>query len=182
MKELIEKAKKDKEAMYEVVEAFMPLIKKVVRLYEKDYENFEDEIQEGRLILIKCIRGYDISSNCPFEAYVKKAVYHSLRCYIIKKNSNLDWSLDNEIEEGITLIDLLDSGVDIEGDIVAKENIKKLRWAIDKLKPKYKDLVIDIYFNKVSMASICKERNCHYMTVVSTKERALKKLYEFMKV
>ncbi|EYE87638.1 hypothetical protein Q428_12250 [Fervidicella metallireducens AeB] len=179
MKELIIKARENEEIKLKILKDFEPLIKKSLKMYLKDMSHFNDGMQEGYLTVLKCIYTYETSSNCPFPAYVKRAVIYSIRDFA--KKLKCEVSLDEAInEDGGTLLDILPGDVDIEGDNIHKEDLVRLKEAINMLSEKQREVIEDYFFKNKSMVDICKGKRCHYMAVSGLKERAVKKLREYM--
>lgn len=48
---------------------YEPFIRKTARTYSKSFEKIEDLVQEGRIILFGCIRGYSSEYNLTFSYY-----------------------------------------------------------------------------------------------------------------
>lgn len=181
MKDLIIKARENEEIRLKILKDFEPLIKKSLKMYLKDMSYFNDGIQEGYLTVLKCIYTYDIESDCPFPAYVKRAVIYSIRDFAKREKFNL--SLQQEInEDGVTLLDILPCDVDIEGENIHREDLKRLKEAIGMLSEKQREVIEDYFLKNKSMVEICKGKRCHYMAVSGLKERAIKKLREYMEL
>lgn len=175
LRERVIRAREDEVEAVKIIKDFEPLVKKCIRIYIKDPESFEDAMQEGRLAIFGCINKYDLNSSGYFEAYVKMAVIYCIKNFGSKYRENL--SLDLETNEGGgTLYDILDSGMDIEGEEIRKEEINSLKSAILKLPQKQRKIIEEIYFEEKNMKEICRGRRCHYMTVVKIKKRALDRL------
>lgn len=178
-RERVIRAREDNEEAGKIIKDFEPLIKKCIRMYIRDLNSIEDAIQEGRLAVFRCIMNYDITSRVPFEGYVKMAVIYTIRNFASKYRGNV--SLDeNTNEEGGSLLDLLDSGMDIEGEEIKKDTIRCLKAALDKLTDKERKVIDEFYFEGKTMREISRGRRCHYMTTVKHKERALEKLRRIM--
>lgn len=174
-RERVIRAREDHEEAVKIISDFDPLIKKCIKIYIKDPSSFEDAMQEGRLAIFGCIKKYDISSPVYFEGYVKMAVIYCIRDFGLKHRENV--SLDEEInEDGGSLHDILDSGMDIEGDEIKKERISSLKAALSELSEKEIKIINEFYFEGKTMKEISMKRRCHYMTVVKHKEKALQKL------
>ena len=177
IKELVIKAKRDDCAKLQVVRSFEPLVKKCIGIYLKDRSYFDDAMQEGKMVILYCIENYDVNSNFPFEAYVKRAVIYGIRNFSKRIKDYI--SLDEEItEEGGTLHDVIESDVDIEESEIKKETLERLKDAIRRLSDKQRDIIEKYYFKNMSMIEICSRRRCHYMAVVNLKDRAIKRLRE----
>lgn len=178
MKELILRAKEDDSCCLEVMKAFEPLIKKCIKIYIHDFFYYEDALQQGRLILLSCIKSYDASSTYPFPAYFKKSLYYGMRDFSLKIKESV--SLDEPLEEDCTLLDLLKSDDDTEDPIVRRDLSKVLLRCIDSLPEGQRRVIREFYFENKSMVEISRHKRCHYMSVVKLKHRALAALREML--
>ncbi|MCX7885559.1 MAG: sigma-70 family RNA polymerase sigma factor [Caloramator sp.] len=177
MREKVAAAREDEKIKLEIIKSFEPLIKKCFKYYVKDINYFNDTMQEGYLILLKCIYSYDINKEYPFVSYAKSSLIYGIKNFAKKIKYNV--SLDEPIkDDGGCLYDIIESDFDLEGEIEQKDNIKNLKKALNKLTEKQRDIIDEIYFKNKSMREICKNRRCHYMTVEKLKERAIKNLKE----
>lgn len=175
MKDLVIKARYDGAVKEKILKSFEPLLKKCCSLYVKNSSDFDDVMQEGRITILKCIKNYDVNSNVPFEAYVKRAVLNSIREYARKIKEHI--SLDEDLtEDGEDLYKIIPSEVDIENERIKREDIKRLYNAINNLSPKQREVILEHFFNGKSMVEIANNRRCHYMSVVRLKDRAIEKL------
>jgi RNA polymerase sporulation-specific sigma factor len=174
-RERVVRSREDTEEALKIIKSFEPLIKKCIKIYVKDPESFEDAMQEGRIAIFKCIYRYDVTSPIHFPGYAKMAVIYCIKGFGSKHKENI--SLDGEInDDGGTLYDIMDSGMDVEGDEIKREEINFLKSALLKLPQKERKIIEEVYFEGKSMAEICRGRRCHYMTVVRNKKKALDSL------
>lgn len=175
MKELVIKAKTDREAALIILESFAPLIKKSMKMYVRDFDYYDDALQDGYLTILKCIEKYDINSECPFPAYAKIAVIHNMRSFAkkIKAEASLDEPL---CEEGGTLLDTLKSEVNIETNEIQSETLRALHNALGQLSDKQREIIFSYYFKNIPLKDIAKNKRCHYMAVVKLKERGINAL------
>lgn len=175
MRNLVIKARGCEEARLKVLKSFEPLIKKCLKVYVRDYNYYEDAMQHGYMVILKCIRMYDENQGSYFEAYVKRSLMYAMMDYMGKNKSD-DLSLDENTEGGAPFVELLQGDEDIEGDIVKREENEELKRALNKLSKEHRRLIEDVYFKGMSMVDVCKGRRCHYMSVVKMKDRALRNL------
>jgi RNA polymerase sporulation-specific sigma factor len=173
-------AREDKEEAARIISEFEPLIKKCIRMYVKDNNSCEDALQEGRVAILGCIRKYDTSSHVHFEGYVKMAVIYCIRNFASKHRETM--SLDEETEDGRDFHDILNSGMDVEGEEIQKEDIRSLKAALEKLTDKERNIIKEFYFEGKTMREMSRGRRCHYMTVVKNKERVMDRLRREMGV
>ncbi|WDC84182.1 sigma-70 family RNA polymerase sigma factor [Caloramator sp. mosi_1] len=162
---------------YMVVKRYEPLIKRAIKMYVHDKNYFEDAYQEAVLAIIKVLKGYDEKKG-DFNAYIKCAVIYSVKAFSKKIRENI--SLDEELEDGGSLYDLIPDDTCLEEEYVKDEDIKKLYRALECLNKKQREIIEEYYFNGKSMVEIAKDKRCHYNSVVRLKERALKRLKDNM--
>lgn len=179
MREKVILAKKDENVRLEILRSFEPLIKKCIKYYVHDREYISDAMQEGYYIILKCIYNYDFDKGYPFESYVKSSLIYGIKDFVRK--IKYDISLDEQInEDGGCLYDVLESDLDVEEKFGHKDDVRRLKGALDGLSDKQRKVIEEVYFKNMSMMEICKNRRCHYMAVAKMKDRALKKLREEM--
>ncbi|SEF38576.1 RNA polymerase sporulation-specific sigma factor [Caloramator fervidus] len=160
-----------------VLKSFEPLLKKCCGIYLKNFSDFEDAMQEGRIAILKCIENYNENLKVPFEAYVKRAVINTIRDFS-RKIKDME-SLDEAVtEDGENFYEIIASDFDLEGDYFKKEDIKRLYDALKKLTKKQREVIIEHFFKGKPLVEIAKNKRCHYMAVVRLKDRALDKLRE----
>lgn len=174
VRDIVLRARENNEEKFKLVRSFEPLIKKCIRVYLYDKSYYEDAIQEGYITVLSCINRYDINSTFPFEAYVKRSVIYSIRDF--SKRIRSEVSLNEESEEGGSLMDILQSDTDIEGNYLKYEENEKLKGAIESLTFDQKKVIEEFFIINKSMREISKNKRCHYMSIVQLKDRALKKL------
>lgn len=66
----------DAEAQTELLIAYTPLIKSMVKRYIYDTGSYEDALQEGFLVLLTAIRYYEPERGVYFSAYVKRQLFY----------------------------------------------------------------------------------------------------------
>ena len=178
MNELIARAREDSSCCLQLIQAFEPIIKKSVRLYVHDFSYYEDALQQGRLILLSCIKSFDPSSPYPFPAYVKKSLCYGMRDFSLKLKENI--SLDEPLEEYFTLYDLLPSNDNTEDSVSHKDVSQVLLRCIGCLPDSQKRIIDEFFFKNKSMVEISQNKRCHYMSVVKQKQRALASLRKML--
>ncbi|SHE81383.1 RNA polymerase sigma factor [Caloramator proteoclasticus] len=162
---------------YMVIKKYEPLIKRAIRMYIHDKNYYEDAYQEAALSIIKVLRGYDEKKG-DFNAYIKCAVIYSVKAFSKKIRENI--SLDEELEDGGCLYDLIPDDICLEEEYVKEEDIKKLYRELNCLNKKQREIIEEYYFNGKSMAEIARKKRCHYNSIVRLKERAVEKLRKNM--
>lgn len=178
-----EAANDSMESKEELLKDLYPLIVSSISKYYKGDEDFEDLVQEGKIMILDCIRTFDDKLNVPFLGYVKSKLKY---LYLSSEKRRIQGSLNLKVgEEDLELMDLIPGNVDIEGDILKSEEITYLKECIDKLPKRQNEIITDFYFREMSIEKISKKYNLTYRTILNTKSnglsylrRELKRIYD----
>ncbi|GFR35987.1 sigma-70 family RNA polymerase sigma factor [Thermobrachium celere] len=163
---------------YMLIKKYEPLIKRAIKMYIHDRNYYEDAYQEAVLAILQVLRGFDEKKG-DFNAYIKCSVIYSVKAFSKKIKENI--SLDEELEDGGCLYDLIPDEGCLEEDYIMEDQIKRLYEAINKLNKKQREVIEEYYFKGKSMVEIAKNKRCHYNSIVRLKERAINKLKEELK-
>ena len=173
-----ESIKGDDKSKYELVERFYPLIISSIKKYYNNYSEFEDLVEDGKLIVLECIKDFDVSKNVHFSGFVKTRLRFF---YLNKLNSKKDIiSLNQKNEEDTEMIDLLESEVNLEEEVINKDFSKRIQDLFKNLSLKEREVIIEFYYLGLTLEEISKLHNISYRTVLELKRRAHKKLREQM--
>jgi len=173
-----ESIKGDDESKFELVERFYPLIISSIKKYYNNYSEYEDLVEDGKLIVLECIEDFDISKNVHFSGFVKTRLRFF---YLNKLNSKRDIiSLNQRNEEDTEMIDLLASEENLEEYVINKDFSKQMQELFKDLSLKEKEIVIEFYYMGLTINEISNLHNISYRTVLELKRRAHKKLREQM--
>ncbi|WP_195269375.1 sigma-70 family RNA polymerase sigma factor [Eubacterium sp. 1001713B170207_170306_E7] len=66
----------DSEAQTQLLIAYTPLIKSMVKRYVYDWACYEDAMQEGCLVLLTALRCYEPQKGVYFSAYIKRQLFY----------------------------------------------------------------------------------------------------------
>ena len=170
----------DKESQLIILERLKPLIISSIRKYKQDWNDYEDLIQEGRVMVLICIKDYNPNINVPFLGYVKSRLKY---LYLNKAKVRKDLSLNEKFgEDGEEYLELLESDENIVEGILEKELCESLHRVIQTLPKREIEVLCDFYFNDLTITQISKKYNTTYRTVLNQKTNALKKLRERMEI
>ncbi len=97
-----------------------------------------------------------------------------------KKTMSIDTGLTNEDGENVTY-DIESEGLDPEEELMREQKVKTMRLVVEKLKPRYKQLVLLRYFKEYSYEEIAVELNLPLGTVKAQLFRAREFLANMMK-
>lgn len=176
--ELVEEAKGGcKIAMEDLIKKFKPLIYSAIGRYKKGWDT-EDLYQDACIILLEAVRDFDKGRGVPFPAFIKSRIYYGIH-NLTRKNTD-DLSLNQPLweEDGQSMLDLLeDPGESIEDFIAREEIYKNLRYALESLTLKQREIIAAHYFEGKKFKEIALARGVHYKTVIQLKDRAIKELH-----
>ena len=124
----------------------------VARKYLNSGEDVEDLAGIARIGMIKAIKSFDPSKGVKFSTYASRCMTNEILMYFRKEKkhkSNISieqpLSYDGEGNE-MKLGDLVDSGDDILGEIVEREEIIRLRQAVEQLSGRDRVIIEEMYF------------------------------------
>ncbi|WFA08633.1 sigma-70 family RNA polymerase sigma factor [Tissierella sp. Yu-01] len=156
-----------------IINSLNPLIiASIKRYYYKSLE-FEDLLQEGKLVILECIDNYDITKGTYFLGYVKTMLrYFYLDKHKQKQTSSLNEKIGEDEEN--ELVDLLVSDIDEPVDALLKsEENQVLSDSLDLLTKRQREVIIYFYYEGLSIAHIAEKLGVSYRTIVNTKTKAL---------
>lgn len=163
-----------------VVESYKPLLISAINKFYNKPHLYEELLQEGYLEICEAILDFDESKNIYFSGYLKSRIYYF---YLGKNNKNYDYiPLDMKInsDEDFSLLDIIPDSLNIEEDYILKERKEIIKKAINSLTKRQKEIILDFYFNNMSMVEIAKKYSINYRTVVNTKVNGLKKMKKYL--
>ena len=124
----------------------------VARKYLNSGEDVEDLAGIARIGMIKAIKSFDPSNGVKFSTYATRCMTNEILMYFRKEkkhksNISIEQPLyyDGEGNE-MKLEDLVDSGDDILGEIVEREEIIRLRQAVEQLSGRDRVIIEEMYF------------------------------------
>ncbi|WP_165442850.1 sigma-70 family RNA polymerase sigma factor [Senegalia massiliensis] len=175
---LVRKAKLgEKEAKMKLLESYKPLILTQIKKYYFEKEEMDDLINEGYEVILIGINKFDFSKGVYFSGYINTILrYHYLDKLKFKKYVvSLDKKISSK-DSSISLIDTLESEIDIEKEYLYKELNNELVKNIEKLTIRQKQIIVMFYLQKINIKDISNRLGISYRTVVNTKKNALEKL------
>jgi RNA polymerase sporulation-specific sigma factor len=181
LEQLVNQARNgDVGAKERILDQFNPLLLKNIVKYFGKSQDFNDWLQEGRLVILQSIYNYNENLGVPFAAYVQKQVFY----YYINERKKIreEAILDQPLFDGrSSLLELLQKDEPcLEKTFLLNQEVMSLYNAIDMLSIKQKEVLIEYYFNKKSLKSLAKDKNLCYQSLIKLKARALKKLRKEM--
>ena len=166
----------DDKSKKRILESLYPLIISSIRRYYNKLNEYEDLIQGGREVILYCINNFDETKGVHFLGYIKTRLRYF---YLNKHNEKLTASLNVKVgkDKEEEIVDLLKS--DIENPLeflVRLEETMILQDALSTLTARQREIIIDFYYENLTLGEISKKLGISYRTVVNTKTVALNKL------
>lgn len=129
-------------------------------------------------------RLHQYTPNYAFSTWLFKIASNNGIDFIRKRKLENLMSLDKPIgndESGEMTIDIKSAGLDPEENAIKKQKIKMMREVVEKLKPRYRELVELRYFKEYSYEEISEILNLPIGTVKAQLFRAKEFLYNILK-
>ena len=129
-------------------------------------------------------RLHQYTSNYAFSTWLFKIASNNAIDFLRKKKQGDTFSLDSRYknEEGEEMSQNIKSGVpDPEENFIKKQKIELLHEVVDKLKPKYRELVEMFYYQEMSHEEISQKLNLPIGTIKAQLFRAREFLYNILK-
>lgn len=129
-------------------------------------------------------RLHQYTPNYAFSTWLFKIASNNCIDFIRKKKLENTFSIDKPFgndEGGEITMDLRSSQLDPEENFIKKQKIKMMHDVVDKLKPRYKELVELRYFKEYSYEEISEKLQLPIGTVKAQLFRAREFLYNIMK-
>jgi RNA polymerase sporulation-specific sigma factor len=163
-----------------IIEQYKPFIFKTAREFNIRGCDVYDLAQIGYITLINAVAKYRIGSHT-FSSYAFNAIKNSFR-YTARQNHRFgdELSLNAPVEMdgsiGTEFIDCIESLENIEEAIIHFENSKELKRAVSNLPEDELELVIMLYYSKVSIKIYAEKKGLTYIQAVRKKNKVLEKL------
>lgn len=165
----------DKNAKEELLLKLKPLIISSIRRYYNNRSCYDDLIQEGYEVILKCVEEHDPLKGATFLGYTKTMLkFH----YLNKHKEKIHLSLNERVGDGENeIIDFLEGEeMEILDSIILKEEKRLLLDSLNCLTERQRQVVIYYYIEGKSIGEIAKILGISYRTVVNTKTNSLNKL------
>ncbi|MFK7779787.1 MAG: sigma-70 family RNA polymerase sigma factor [Candidatus Gracilibacteria bacterium] len=131
----------DIDAFYCIVEKYEDkLLKYIFRITNIHLEDAENLLQEVFIKVYKNINDYN--TDYQFSSWIYRITHNITIDFHRKNKDKINISLENDDSEYGNLIEIIDSGINIERDFKNKELIKKIVEILNLLDMKYKDILV----------------------------------------
>lgn len=171
----------DMGAKEELLLRLRPVIISSIKSYYNRYNQYDDLIQEGYEVILRCMKDYDPGKGAYLLGYIKLTLkFHYLNKH---KATESTISLNQELftDDGIELIDTIaDDSLSQEEGTIRKEKLNELYTSLLQLTDRQRDIVTQYYIEEKPLRTIADKYGISYRTVVNTRITALNKLKKLM--
>lgn len=131
----------DMDAFYCVVNNYeKKLLKYILRITNIELEDAENLLQEVFIKIYKNINDYN--TNFSFSSWIYRITHNTTIDFHRKNKNKINISLETDDSEYKNLIEIIDSGINIEKNIKNKELITKIIDTLNLIDNKYRDILI----------------------------------------
>ena len=152
--------------------------------------NLQECYDAGEIGLIRAIKTFDESKGFKFSSYAIKFIKCEICKYLQysnrkrRKGDLKDISLDTPISKNTTLLEAIDSGINIENDVIGKEKTDLLNTIISILEPNDAFMIRHYYglgkYEKKLQKQIAKELGVEQNFVSYRIKRAMRIIKKIM--
>lgn len=162
------------ESLEELINRMYPLLSSCIRKGGWNPQEKEDLLQEGRLGLMEALKVYDPEKGVPVLGFLNSRLRY---LYLGMKRPQSMMSLNESYgEDEGEFLDLLESDTDILEEIVGAETINEVRKAVSCLPEVQQRVIVDLFYNGLSLSETARINGIAYRTVVNTRAAALRNL------
>lgn len=162
------------ESLEELIDRMYPLLSSCIRKGGWNPQEREDLLQEGRLGLMEALNAYDPEKGVPVLGFLNSRLRY---LYLGMKRPQAMMSLNESYgEDEDEFLDHLESDTDILEEIVGAETINEVRKAVSSLPEVQQRVIVDLFYNGLSLSEAARINGIAYRTVVNTRAAALRNL------
>ena len=167
---------KDESAILTLIDSLQPMILNRIQRIHPYTRSKEDLISSCNLLLLQCLDSFNPDKKVPFVHYFHMQLQYYLWDQIKKEKRAELCVLDESTEDGLCLVDSLESDENIEDYLEKQEDAQEIQELLDKLPQRESQIIQLYYFTQLGLSEISAFLDLSYQTVANTKSRALKKL------
>lgn len=160
------------------------------------YNKIEEYYDVGMIGLCKAAKGFDPSKGYVFNTYASRCINSEILTYIRRKKANTRKANYNTIslntiiysngeDSEITLENLLPSKINIEEEVIKKEQIKQLYIALSKLNERELDIISSLYglngVKQLTQMELKEKYNLSQAQISRIKNKSIDKLRKLLK-
>lgn len=192
LKNYPENSKKYRDIVAKIVENNVPLVIHVAKRYFPTLNgstlSSDDLVSEGLLALLKAVKYFKIEKGVPFANYAAQCIANEISTLVREEQTHKTSSLEDNIvtyESGnkLKIEDVLASPVNVEEDVVEKDEVKRqMAWVrknLDQLTSIQKQVLIAKYLSGETMLTdnaLAKEFDCTRQNISLVDRKAIESL------
>ena len=169
----------DEQAYAELMDRYRDAIYYMLLKMVNNKNDAEDLTIEAFGKAFKSIQQY--TPKYAFSTWLFKIATNNCIDFIRKQKANLISIDQAEEEDEMVTPPLQSTGLDPEEDMIKNQKVDLMRSVVDKLKPRYRNLIKLRYFKEYSYEEIAEEMNLPLGTVKAQLYRARELLYNILK-
>lgn len=162
-----------------LIEAYQPLVFKIVMKMNPKEEILLDVLQEATIGLIEAVERFNHKKGINFPTYASFRIRGQVVNFLRKLDTNilsLDQSFDTDDDEGIALLEQLE---DEKKEVVSFDKIswrEPLKEAMDKLSVKERQILEGVFFKNKEPEEVANELNISLPHFYRLQKRAIRRI------
>lgn len=174
IEELVKRAKnEDRVAVEEIIGKFKYFVIKQASKYSIPSYDFEDLVQHGYLSIIKSIHLYNTGRGS-FTTYCTNAVINNFKALLKRQIKHY-----REIQDE-NAINLETYDFTLENEVIAYEEVAKVKKALDNLQGTEKRIIESVYIKGTTLKKAAADCGINYRKAIKVRREALRKLRNYL--
>ncbi len=179
--DLIRYSLHDENAFYILMKRYEPaLLRYIYRITQANREEAEDLLQEIFIKVYRNINGFDI--NLKFSTWLYRIAHNEvISQYRKNRKYRSELNIDDAVNDSRLLVNFLTDTFNMESDYLLREMGAEVRKDLEKLAPKYRDVLVLRYLEDLSyeeIGDIIQKPSGSVATLLNRAKEKFKKLAE----
>ena len=173
------------EEQQKIVLENLRLVTLVIKKLNVNYD-FNDLTSIGLIGLCKGAKSFDPSKGYKASTYLTRCIQNEIFYYFrsIRKPTNNTVSIDTHIADNLTIEDTIADDIDIEEDMIKKDQLNIVKMAIQSLSEREQVVIVHRYeiggVEKLTQEQLAKKLNTSQANVSRLRSRAIKKIKKYI--
>lgn len=173
------------EEQQKIVLENLRLVTLVIKKLNVNYD-FNDLTSIGLIGLCKGAKSFDPSKGYKASTYLTRCIQNEIFYYFrsIRKPTNNTVSIDTHIADNLTIEDTIADDIDIEEDMIKKDQLNIVKMAIQSLSEREQVVIVHRYeiggVEKLTQEQLAKKLNTSQANVSRLHSRAIKKIKKYI--
>ncbi|NLD39305.1 MAG: sigma-70 family RNA polymerase sigma factor [Desulfatiglans sp.] len=179
--ELVRYSLHDENAFYILMKRYEPaLLRYINRIMQASREEAEDLLQEIFIKVYRNINGFDI--NLKFSTWLYRIAHNEvISQYRKNRRYRSSLNIDDAVNDSRLLVNFLTDTFNMESDYLVREMGVEVKKVLEKLAPKYRDVLVLRYLEELSyeeISDIIQKPSGSVATLLNRAKEKFKKLAE----